>query len=417
LILALAQTKRAAALVNAELGLMPADMARAIAAAADEVIAHRHHDEFPLVVWQTGSGTQTNMNMNEVLANRASEILGGRRGADRLVHPNDHVNRCQSSNDIIPSAIHVATAVGFQRRVLPAIESAIGALHDRERDFAADLKIARTHLQDAVPMTLGQAFSSYAAQLSRIPRLLPSLMDELLALPVGGTAVGTGLNAHPEFGWRMARELSSLTGLRFTSARNRFELIGAHDPVVAAHGLLNLAAVALNRIGNDLRWLASGPDTGLGEITLPSNEPGSSIMPGKVNPTQIEALTMACLQVMGNHSTLSMAGAGGLLELNLYKPLIGHLAMQSIRLIADATESFNAHCLAGITANPERLSHNVAHSRMLATALAPHVGYDLAAKVVSRSIDQRIPLRDAAIALGISQQDYDRWVDPRAMAG
>jgi fumarate hydratase, class II len=416
-IVALAQVKRAAAIANADLGLLPRDIARAIATAAEEVIGRRHDVEFPLPVWQTGSGTQTNMNMNEVLANRASELLGGRRGADRRVHPNDQVNRCQSSNDVVPTAIHVAMAIGLERHVKPAVESLVGALHDRERDFSALVKVGRTHLQDAVPMTLGQGFSGYAAQLARVARLLPTARDELLPVPIGGTAIGTGLNAHPEFGTRVARELTSATGLRFVPARNRFELIAAHDPVLAAHATLQLAAVALTRIGNDLRWLASGPDAGLGELALPANEPGSSIMPGKVNPTQIEALTMACLQVMGNHSTIAMAAAGGMLELNVYKPLIAHLALQSIRLVADASESFNVHCVAGITANPQRLAHDVAHSRMLATALAPHIGYDVAAKVVQRSIAEGCPLREAAQALGISPADYDRWVDPRAMAG
>jgi fumarate hydratase, class II len=416
-IVALAQVKRAAAIANADLGLLPRDIARAIATAAEEVIGRRHDAEFPLPIWQTGSGTQTNMNMNEVLANRASELLGGSRGADRRVHPNDQVNRCQSSNDVVPTAIHVAMAIGLERQVQPAVESLVGALHDRERDFSALVKVGRTHLQDAVPMTLGQEFSGYAAQLARVARLLPTARDELLPVPIGGTAIGTGLNAHPEFGTRVARELTSATGMRFVPARNRFELIAAHDPMLAAHAALQLAAVALTRIGNDLRWLASGPDAGLGELSLPANEPGSSIMPGKVNPTQIEALTMACLQVMGNHSTIAMAAAGGMLELNVYKPLIAHLALQSIRLVADASESFNVHCVAGITANPQRLAHDITHSRMLATALAPHVGYDLAAKVVQRSIAEGCPLREAAQALGISPEDYDRWVDPRAMAG
>jgi fumarate hydratase, class II len=417
LLVELARIKRACAIVNGALGLVPADIARAIAAAADEVIEHRHEGEFPLVVWQTGSGTQTNMNMNEVLANRASELLGGRRGSDRLVHPNDHVNRCQSSNDVIPTAIHVATAVGLRQRVSPALESALGTLHDRQRDFATLLKIGRTHLQDAVPMTLGQEFSGYAAQLARVLRMLPAAVDELLPLPIGGTAVGTGLNAHPEFGWRVARELAASTGIRFSPAQNRFELIAAHDAVVVAHGVLNGAAVALNKIGNDLRWLASGPDAGLAELTLPANEPGSSIMPGKINPTQIEALTMACLQVMGNHSTLSIAATSGMLELNVYKPLIGHLTMQSMRLIADATESFSLNCVAGIEANRPRLAHYVAHSRMMATALAPHVGYDRAAKIVQRAVHDGGTLRDAAIESGIDGADFDRWVDPRAMAG
>jgi fumarate hydratase, class II len=417
LLVELARIKRAAAVVNGALGLVPRDVAQAIAAAAQEVIERRHDDEFPLVVWQTGSGTQTNMNMNEVLANRASELLGGPRGTDRRVHPNDHVNRCQSSNDVIPTAIHVATAIGLRDRVSPALESAVGALHDRQRDFASLVKIGRTHLQDAVPMTLGQEFSAFAAQLARVLRLLPPAVEELLALPIGGTAVGTGLNAHPEFGWRVARELAASTGLGFAAAQNRFELIASHDALVAAHAVLNGAAVALNKIANDLRWLASGPDAGLGEIALPANEPGSSIMPGKVNPTQVEALTMACLQVMGNHSTLTVAASSGMLQLNVYKPLIGHLAMQSIRLLADATESFNVNCIAGITANQRQLATNVAHSRMLVTALAPHIGYDRAAQIVHHAVRTGATLRDAALAQGVAAADFDRWVDPQAMAG
>ena len=413
LVRALAQLKRAAALTHRSLGELPPALADAIVAAADEVIDGVHADEFPLPVWQTGSGTQTNMNMNEVLANLASERLGG----TVRVHPNDHVNRAQSSNDAIPTAIHVATAVALTQQVGPALHALAGALRERERAFATLVKIGRTHLQDAVPMTLGQSFGGYASQIERARRALAPAVDDLLALPIGGTAIGTGLNAPAGFADGVVRELAAACGLPFVTASDRFALIGAHDTVVAAHGALAAAAVALLRIGNDLRLLASGPDCGLGELHLPANEPGSSIMPGKVNPTQIEALTMACTQVIGNHTTMSMAGAGGMLELNVYAPLIGHLAMQSARLVADATRSFTRFCVVGIEADTARLAENVGRSRMLVTALAPHVGYDAAARIVHRSVAERSALRDAAIAEGVTADDYDRWVDPAAMAG
>jgi fumarate hydratase class II len=414
---ALARVKRAAALAHAELGTLPRPIADALARAAQEVIEGGHAGEFPLPVWQTGSGTQTNMNMNEVLANRASELLGGPRGSGRSVHPNDHANLGQSSNDAIPTAMHVGLAMAIARSVEPALHELAAALRERERVFAGVLKIARTHLQDAVPMTLGQAFGGYASQVERARRALAPALDDLLPLPIGGTAVGTGLNAPPGFAEAVVRRLADDCGLGFSPAPDRFALIGAHDPVVAAHGALAGAATALLRIGNDLRLMASGPDTGLGEITLPANEPGSSIMPGKVNPTQIEALTMACVQVIGNQTTVAFAGAGGMLELNVYKPLIAHLAAQGARLIADAVRSFTVHCVRGIEADVARLAEHVSHSRMLVTALAPRVGYDAAARIAQRAARERTTLRAAALAEGIADRDFDRWVDPAAMAG
>jgi fumarate hydratase class II len=417
LLVALAELKRAAARSNRALGVLPAEVADAIERAADAVIAGEHAEAFPLPVWQTGSGTQTNMNMNEVLANLASVALGGGMGAQRRVHPNDQVNLGQSSNDAIPTAIHVALAVALARRVEPALHALAQALRGRERAFAGLVKIGRTHLQDAVPMTLGQAFGGYASQIERARRALAPALDDLLPLPVGGTAVGTGLNAPPGFAEGVAAGLAERCGLAFAVASDRFALIGAHDPVVAAHGALAAAAVSLLRIGNDLRLMASGPDAGLGEIVLPANEPGSSIMPGKVNPTQIEALTMACVQVIGNNGTIAMAGAGGMLELNVYKPLIGHVALQSARLVADASRSFTEHCVVGIEAVPERLAEQVARSRMLVTALAPRIGYDAAARIVHRAVAERSTLRAAALADGVAAADYDAWVDPAAMAG
>jgi fumarate hydratase, class II len=414
---ALAQVKRAAARVNRRLGMVPPDIADALASAADEVVAGRHADAFPLSIWQSGSGTQTNMNMNEVLANRASELLGGPRGVGRLVHPNDHANHGQSSNDTIPTALHVAFAQALTCRVEPALHRLAVALRQREAAFAGLLKIGRTHLQDAVPMTLGQAFGAYASQIERARRgLLPAIAD-LMPLPIGGTAIGTGLNTPAGFGDAVARELADACDLPFVSASDRFALIGAHDPLIAAHGALAAAAVSMLRIGNDLRLLSSGPDTGLGEITLPANEPGSSIMPGKVNPTQIEAMAMACMQVIGNGTTIGFAGAGGMLELNVYKPLIGHLAAQAARLIADSADSFTEHCVIGIEANVARLAANVERSRMLVTALAPHVGYDMGARIVHRAVREATPLRNAAIVEGVAAADFDRWVDPAAMAG
>jgi fumarate hydratase class II len=412
-IAALARVKRAAARAHRAGGTLPAPLACAIESVADEIAHGAHADAFPLSIWQTGSGTQTNMNMNEVLARLAAERLG----AGTRVHPNDDVNRGQSSNDVIPTALHVALAVAIACGVEPALHALAGALREREQAFRSVVKIGRTHLQDAVPMTLGQAFGGWASQVERARRALVPALADLMPLPIGGTAVGTGLNAPPGFGAAVARELAEDCGLPFEPATDRFALIGAHDPVVAAHGALAAAAVSLLRLANDVRLLASGPDAGLGELRLPANEPGSSIMPGKVNPTQAEALAMACVQVIGNNTTVAMAGAGGMLELNVYKPLLVHAALQSARLVADASHSFTVHCVAGIEADAPRIAAHVARSRMLATALAPHIGYDATARIVHRAIAAGTTLRAAALAEGVAGADFDRWVDPAAMAG
>jgi fumarate hydratase class II len=415
---ALAEVKRAAALVNADLGLLPADKAKAIVAAADEVIGGEHSGEFPLVVWQTGSGTQTNMNMNEVLANRASELLGGPRGRGRLVHPNDEVNRGQSSNDIIPTAMHVASARAVAGDLIPALERLRDALRRKAEAFSDIVKIGRTHLQDATPLTLGQEFSGYAAQLDRAIAQIRAALPGLLELAAGGTAVGTGLNTHPQFGERVAAELASRLGLPFVSAPNKFEMLAAHDAMVFAHGALKSAAAALTKIANDLRLLASGPRSGLAEIRVPANEPGSSIMPGKVNPTQCEALTMLCCQVMGNDVAINLGGASGHLELNVYKPLLAHNFLQSVRLLADGAASFTRHCVIGIEPNRERIAALVEESLMLVTALAPHIGYDRAAEIAKTAYRDGTSLKAAALALGyVTEAQFDAWVRPRDMLG
>ena len=418
LIDALARVKRAAAVVNGELGLLARDKAAAITAAADEVLAGLHSDQFPLVVWQTGSGTQSNMNMNEVLANRASELLGGERGPKRRVHPNDEVNLGQSSNDIFPTAMHLAVAAGIARSVLPALAKLRTTLDERAADFAAIVKIGRTHLQDATPITLGQEFSGYVAQLDHACAALEATLPAIHALAAGGTAVGTGLNTHPEFGERIARELARACGLPLVSAANKFAALAAHDAIVSAHGALRTLAVALMKIANDIRWLASGPRSGLGEIRIPENEPGSSIMPGKVNPTQCEALTMLCAQVMGNDVAIGVGGALGNFELNVFKPLIAHNALQSIRLLADGMHSFEQHCVRGIEANRERIDELMRRSLMLVTALTPHIGYDRAAGIAKRAHREGTTLREAAVASGyVSADDFDLWVRPGDMVG
>lgn len=418
LIHALARVKAAAAAVNRTLGLLPADKAAAIEAAAQEVLAGRHAAEFPLAVWQTGSGTQTNMNANEVLANRASELLGGERGEARRVHPNDDVNRGQSSNDVFPTAMHVAAAVAIEARLLPALRVLRTTLAAKSDAFADIVKIGRTHLQDATPLTLGQEFSGYVAQLELAEAAVAATLPALHALAIGGTAVGTGLNTHPEFGARVAAELARATGLPFRSAENKFAALAGHEPMVAAHGALKTLAAALTKIANDVRWLASGPRSGLGEITIPENEPGSSIMPGKVNPTQSEALTMLCLQVMANDVAVGCAGAAGNFELNVFKPLIAHAFLQSVRLLADGMASFERHCARGIEADRARIAELMERSLMLVTALAPHIGYDRAAEIAKRAHAQGTTLREAALALGyVSADDFDRWVQPAAMLG
>ncbi len=418
LLRALTLVKKATALVNAELGELPQAKVDAIVMAADEVLSGAHDAEFPLSVWQTGSGTQTNMNVNEVLANRASELLGGGRGDARLVHPNDDVNRGQSSNDVFPTAMAVAATIALRTRVMPAIASLSATIAAKAAAFADVVKIGRTHLMDATPLRFGQELSGWATQLDHGLAHLQSALPHLAELALGGTAVGTGLNAHPELGVRVASRLSQLSGQPFVTAPNKFEALSAHDALVFAHGGLKTLAASLTKIANDVRWLASGPRAGLGEISIPENEPGSSIMPGKVNPTQSEALCMACAQVLGNDVAVNIGGASGNFQLNVYKPLIIHAFLQSARLLADGADSFREHCVAGLTANPERMQQLVEQSLMLVTALTPHVGYDAAAKVAHHAHHARLSLRDAAVTLGVvSAEDFDRWVRPEAMTG
>lgn len=418
LIHALAAVKRACAQVNGDLGLLPAQKVRAIVAAADEVLAGQHEAEFPLSVWQTGSGTQTNMNMNEVLANRASEYLGGPRGQDRLVHPNDDVNLGQSSNDVFPTAMHLAAAVGISTQVLPALDHLHASLQERSQAFAGILKLGRTHLQDATPITLGQEFSGYVAQLAQAKSGILGALRMLFPLAIGGTAVGTGLNTHPEFGQRVAAELARVHAMPFESADNKFAALAAHDALVAVHGLLKTLAVALTKIANDIRWLSSGPRSGLGEIRIPENEPGSSIMPGKVNPTQCEALTMLCAQVMGNDVAIGIGASSGHFELNVYKPLLAHNLLQSIRLLADGMRSFEHHCVRGIEAHPPRMREHLERSLMLVTALVPHIGHDRAAQVARLAFDKNLSLTEAALSLGYATQvQLNRWLDPSTMLG
>jgi len=418
LVTALALVKRAAAEVNLELGVLPADKARAIMQAADEIIDGLHAGEFPLAVWQTGSGTQTNMNLNEVIANRASELLGGERGEARKVHPNDDVNRGQSSNDVFPTAMHVAAASGIVKHLLPALATLRATLEAKSRAFADIVKIGRTHLQDATPLTLGQEFSGYAAQLSHGVAHLESALPHLYELAQGGTAVGTGLNAHPQFAERVAAAIGRLTGLPFVTAPNKFEVMAAADALVFAHGALKTLAVSLMKIANDIRWLASGPRCGLGEISIPENEPGSSIMPGKVNPTQSEAVTMLCCQVFGNDVAINVGGASGNFELNVFRPMIAHNVLQSIRLLADGAQSFNDHCAVGIEPNRTRIDTLLNESLMLVTALNPHIGYDKAAQIAKKAHKEGTTLKAAALALGyVTEAQFEEWVKPEQMTG
>ncbi|MDB5892015.1 MAG: fumarase [Polaromonas sp.] len=418
IITALAQIKRSSAKVNYALGLLAEPKTLAIVAAADEVIAGLHADEFPLVVWQTGSGTQTNMNVNEVLANRASEIMGGERGEGRQVHPNDDVNRSQSSNDVFPTAMHVAAVVALTQRLLPALETLRATLISKSAEFASIVKIGRTHLQDATPLTLGQEFSGYAAQLQHGGAHISAALSHLYELALGGTAVGTGLNAPRGYAEQVAAELALLTGQPFITAPNKFEAMAAADALVHAHGALKTLAASLMKIANDVRWLASGPRSGIGELSIPENEPGSSIMPGKVNPTQSEALTMLCCQVFGNDVAINMGGASGNFELNVFRPMIAQNFLQSVRLLADGMRSFNDHCAVGITANHGRIAELVDRSLMLVTALNPHIGYDKAAFIAKKAHKEGSSLRDAAIASGhVSAADFDAWVVPAEMTG
>jgi len=416
LVEAMGLQKKAAALANIALGLLKEPQAGAILKAADEVIDGTLADEFPLVVWQTGSGTQSNMNANEVIAGRANELLDGKRGGKAPVHPNDHVNLGQSSNDSFPTAMHIAAALQVERRLKPALRELHAALATKAAAFAAIVKIGRTHLQDATPVTLGQEFGAWARQVELSLVRLDAAMPRVMELAQGGTAVGTGLNAHPVFAESFAREIGTLTGLPFVSAIDKFEALASHDALVELSGVLNTIAVSLHKIANDVRLLGSGPRAGLGELALPENEPGSSIMPGKVNPTQAEALTMVAARVIGNHTTVSFAGANGHLQLNVYKPVIADAVLQSIRLLADASESFARNCVAGIEPNRERITDLLERSLMLVTALNPHIGYDKAAKIARKAHLEGLSLRAAALASGfVTAEQFDQWVKPGAM--
>jgi fumarate hydratase class II len=413
---ALGIVKLAAAETNHELGLLDQRRARAIIRAAREVIEGKLDDHFPLVVWQTGSGTQTNMNLNEVIANRANELLGGKLGTKQPVHPNDHVNMSQSSNDAFPTAMHIAAATGIVADLIPALGELHGALRKKEKAFAHIVKIGRTHTQDATPLTLGQEFSGYAAQVeSGIARLRVAVRD-LYPLAQGGTAVGTGLNSKPKFAKAFARRVAKMTKLPFTSAPNKFEALASNDAYVFAHGALNSVATGLFKIANDIRLLGSGPRSGLGELILPENEPGSSIMPGKVNPTQCEAMTMVCCQVFGNHTTITVAGSQGHFELNVYKPVLAYGMMHSIQLLADVARSFTENCVEGIRADEKRIQDLMERSLMLVTALAPKIGYDNAAKVAKSAHARGTTLKEEAVRLGfVSADEFDRLVQPEKM--
>ncbi|MDQ8034665.1 fumarate hydratase, class II [Bordetella genomosp. 1] len=416
LVTAMARLKQAAAKVNAELGELDAGIADAISRAADEVIEGKWPNEFPLSVWQTGSGTQSNMNMNEVLANRASELLGGERGEGRKVHPNDHVNRGQSSNDTFPTAMHVAAAVEVEQRLLPALKALRATLAAKSAAFYDIVKIGRTHLQDATPLTLGQEISGYVAQLDLAEQQIRATLPGLHQLAIGGTAVGTGLNAHPEFSNKVSAVLAHATGAAFVSAPNKFQALASHEALLFAHGALKSLAAGLMKIANDVRWLSSGPRSGLGEISIPENEPGSSIMPGKVNPTQCEALTMLSAQVLGNDVAINIGGASGNFELNVYKPLVIHNFLQSVRLLADGMHSFDEHCAKGIEPNRERITELVQRSLMLVTALNPHIGYDKAAQIAKKAHKENLSLKESALALGhVTEAEFDAWVVPGDM--
>jgi fumarate hydratase, class II len=415
---ALALVKRAAAEANRDAGRLDHARASAIVAAAQEASEGRFDEHFPLVVWQTGSGTQTNMNVNEVIANRANELMGGARGDKSPVHPNDHVNMGQSSNDAFPTAMHVAAILEIEDRLLPALDALTGALADKAQAFAGLVKIGRTHMQDATPVTLGQEFSGWASQVSLGAGRVRACLPHLHALAQGGTAVGTGLSAHEGFAEAFAARMADLTGKPFVTAENKFEALASHDALVFAHGALAALATGLFKIANDLRLLGSGPRSGLGELALPENEPGSSIMPGKVNPTQAEAMTMVCARVMGNQSTVMFAGSQGHLELNVFKPVIADAFLQSVRLLADASASFRENCVEGIKANEERIGELVERSLMLVTALAPQIGYDAAARIAKAAHENGTTLREEALASGlVDAQTFDALVRPESMLG
>ena len=418
LIHAIALVKKAAAEVNVELGELPEDIGAAIVRAADEVLSGAHDEEFPLVVWQTGSGTQTNMNVNEVLANRASELMGGVRGEGRKVHPNDHVNRGQSSNDVFPTAMAVAAYRALVERVVPALRALAGVLAEKAERNASVVKIGRTHLEDATPLTLGNEMSGWVAQLEHGVAHVEQSLPHLAELALGGTAVGTGLNSHRDFAAAAAKRLAELTGFPLVSAPNKFEALAAHDALVFAHGALKTVAASLTKIANDVRWLSSGPRAGIGEITIPENEPGSSIMPGKVNPTQCEALVMLAAQVFGNDVAINFGGAGGHFELNTNKPLVAHCFLQSARLIADGVDGFREFCAIGIEPNLARIREHLEASLMLVTALSPRIGYDKAAAVAEKAHREGTTLRQAALSLGVvSAEEFDALVRPERMLG
>ncbi len=410
--------KKAAAQVNSELGLLSEDKCRLITQAADEVIAGKLNEQFPLSVWQTGSGTQSNMNVNEVIANRAIELAGGILGSKDPIHPNDDVNKSQSSNDTFPTAMHIAATLAITKKLLPAVEALLNSLQEKALHFGDIVKIGRTHLMDAVPLTLGQEFSGYAEQVKRGHDRINACLPRLYELALGGTAVGTGLNTHPQFAVQVAQTISHLTGLPFVTAPNKFEALAAHDTIVETSGVLKTLGTSLFKIANDIRWLASGPRCGLGELNIPANEPGSSIMPGKVNPTQCEALTMICVQVLGNDATIGFAGASGNFELNVYKPVMIYNLLQSIRLLTDGCHSFDKNCVSGITPNLPQIEGHLTDSLMLVTALNPHIGYDKAAAIAKHAHTEGLTLKEAAQALKIlTAEAFDGLVIPEAMTG
>lgn len=410
--------KKAAALTNCELGLLPIEKAELIAKSADEVIEGKLDAHFPLSIWQTGSGTQSNMNSNEVIANRAIEIAGGVMGSKEPIHPNDHVNKSQSSNDTFPTAMHIAAASEITRILIPNVTALRNTLQAKVEEFKSFIKVGRTHLQDAVPLTLGQEFSAYVYQLDSALERINMILPGIYQLAIGGTAVGTGLNAHPDFAVKVAAKIAELTGLPFITAPNKFEALAAHDALVFGHGALKTLAASLMKIANDVRWLASGPRCGLGELNIPENEPGSSIMPGKVNPTQSEAMTMVAVQVFGNDAAINFGGASGNFELNVFKPVIIYNFLQSVRLLADSCRMFNEHCAVGIEANKERLDYLVNNTLMNVTALNPHIGYDNAAKIAKYAHKNKLNLKEASVALGIlTAEKFDELVRPEEMLG
>ncbi len=416
IIAALACLKKAAALVNEELGLLSAEKSQLIVQAADEVLSGKLDAHFPLFVWQTGSGTQSNMNVNEVIANRAIELAGGVLGSKTPIHPNDDVNKAQSSNDTFPTAMHMASAKILHDRLFPALAALQKTLHRKSVEFKDLIKSGRTHLMDATPITLGQEFSGYVHQVDKAQERLRQVLPDLYELALGGTAVGTGLGTHPEFAIRAAAKIASLTGLPFVTAPNKFEALATHDALVNAHGVLNTLAVSLMKIANDIRWMASGPRCGLSEIHLPENEPGSSIMPGKVNPTQCEAITMVAAQVMGNHTVVSLSGSQGQFELNVFKPVLIYNFLQSVRLLSDALAMFNEHCAKGIEPNVARLKFYEENTLMLVTALNSKIGYDQAAKIAKHAHQHDLTLKQAAVVLGLlTAEQFDAWVNPREM--